>query len=280
MIDPPATRSSLAADIGALRTRSPRIIVGFIGTGQPETPTPSRPRVLPGWWVDVTLVAALVALTGALATGHLLGVDNWVADWALAHQWSPLYWFCRVLDYLGQGGQVLMPISGILAAVLAWRTHSVRPVLPIIAGFILTYLTIGPIKIWSHRATPRFHGKDHAVFFNPHPPIDTAMQSYPSGHMGNSVVWYGVIALLLTALLHRRLTRWETFLVRVLPALILFVSMCYTGFHWVTDSVAGVLLGLFLIRLMARIPWDSVKLPALRGWGGPAGLSPSDRSPG
>jgi membrane-associated phospholipid phosphatase len=87
------------------------------------------------------------------------------------------------------------------------------------------------------------------------------------------VVWYGVIALLLTTLLGRALTKWEAFLIRVLPALILFVSMCYTGFHWVTDSLAGVLLGLFLIRLMARIPWDTVRLPSLRGWTGPSGLS-------
>jgi hypothetical protein len=220
----------------------------------------------------VTLVAGFVALTVALINGHLLGVDNGVADWAKAHQWPPLYWTCRVLDYLGQGGQVLMPVSGILAAALAWRTRSVRPVLPLIAGFLLTYLTIGPIKIWTRRATPRFPGRDHAMMFNLRA-SGAAAQSYPSGHMGNSVVWYGVIALLAVALLGRPLTGWETFLIRFLPALILFAAMCYTGFHWVTDSIGGVLIGLFLLRLMARIPWDTAPLPALRGWNRPAGLT-------
>ena len=78
--------------------------------------------------------------------------------------------------------------------------------------------------------------------------------SYPSGHMGNSMVWYAVIALLVAALLGRPLSRWEWIAVRVVPVTILFCTTVYTGFHWVTDSVAGALLGLFLARLIERIP--------------------------
>jgi membrane-associated phospholipid phosphatase len=98
--------------------------------------------------------------------------------------------------------------------------------------------------------------------------------SYPSGHMGNSLVWYGVIALLTAALIKRPLTAREAFLIRFLPVMILFCTTVYTGFHWLTDSIAGVLLGLFLTRLMARIPWEALPLPSLRGWNRPAGLTP------
>jgi hypothetical protein len=242
------------------------------GTGSPGR-TGGRGRSSPGWWFDLLLTAGFVVLTVALIRGHLLGLDNWVADWAKRHQSAPIYWIARVLDYLGQGGQVLMPASGLLAAVLGWRNRSVRPVLPLVVAFVLTYLTIGPIKIWTRRATPRFPGRDHAVMFNLRA-SGTAAQSYPSGHMANSIVWYGVIALLVTALLGRPLTGWETFLIRMLPPLILFCTMCYTGFHWVTDSIAGVLLGLVLIRVMARIRWDTVPLPSLHGWNRAAGLAP------
>ena len=243
-----------------------------------ETIAPARLRPRQGWWVDLALVAGFVALTIALINGHLLKVDDWVADWALGHRSMPIYWICRVFNYLGQGGQVLMPVAGILAAALVWRTRSVRPVLPLLVAFVLTYVTIGPIKIWSRRGTPGFPGVDHAMMFNPHA-SGPRVESYPSGHMGNSVVWYGVIALLAVALLGRPLTGRETFLIRVLPAVILFCTMCYTGFHWVTDSVAGVLLGLFLIRLMARIAWDRVPLPSLGGWNRPAGLTPGREPP-
>ena len=83
-----------------------------------------------------------------------------MADWADAHRPAPLYWTARVLNYLGQGGQVLMPVAILLAGLLAWRTRSVRPLIVFAAAFVLTYVTIGPLKIWLHRAAPRFAGPD------------------------------------------------------------------------------------------------------------------------
>lgn len=225
-----------------------------------------------GWWVDAVLIAAFVALTVALIDGHLLGLDQRVADWAFGHQPRVIYWTARVFNLLGQGGQFLIPVSLILAALVVRRTRSVRPLLPPIAAFVLAYLTIGPLKIWARRAAPAFDGPEKTIMFNPHAAGAKAV-SYPSGHMANSLVWYAAMAVLIAALLRRPLTRWESFAVRYLPAVILFCTTVYTGFHWLTDSVAGLLLGLVLARLMARIPWDSVPLPPLRGWSRPAGLS-------
>ena len=225
-----------------------------------------RSRPFLGWWLDIVLVAAFVGLTVALANGHLLTLDQRVADWALAHQPAPVYWTARVFNYLGQGGQLLMPVALILTGVLAYRTRSWRVVLPFAAAFVLTYVTIGPLKIWADRAAPRFDGPAKAVMFNPYASGAEAM-SYPSGHMGNSLVWYAVIALLLALLLRRQLRRWEWFAVRVLPVLILLLTTVYTGFHWLTDSIAGVLLGLLLARLIERVPWPRViprRRPAAR----------------
>jgi len=214
-------------------------------------PPPARTRPLLGWWFDLVLVAGFAALTWALAEGHLLTLDQRVADWALTHQPAPVYWTARVLNYLGQGGQVLMPVALILTGVLAYRTRSWRAVLPFVAAFVLTYITIGPLKIWADRAAPRFDGPLAVEMFNPYASGAKAM-SYPSGHMGNSVVWYAVIAMLISALLSRPLSRREAFAARVLPVMILFCTTVYTGFHWLTDSIAGVLLGLVLARLISR----------------------------
>jgi membrane-associated phospholipid phosphatase len=236
-----------------------------------QTIVRSRIRPREGWWVDLTLIAAFVALTVALIDGHLLTLDQRVAHWAFDHQPAPVYWTARVLNYLGQGGQVLTPVALLLTGVLAWRTRSLRAILPFVAAFVLTYVTIGPLKIWADRAAPRFDGPDKTVMFNPHATGAAAM-SYPSGHMGNALVWYGVIALLLAALLRRPLTRGQEAAIRVLPVVIVFCTTVYTGFHWLTDSVAGLLLGLVLARLLARVRWDGIPLPAVRGWQRPAGL--------
>lgn len=231
-------------------------------------------RPLLGWWLDLALLAGFVALTAALIGGHLLAFDQWVADWSLAHQPAPAYWAARVLNYLGQGGQVLTPLALILTGILIYRTRSVRAVFPFVAAFVLTYVTIGPLKIWADRAAPAFTGPDKTIMFNPYASGAKAM-SYPSGHLGNSLVWYAVIALLIAALLRRPLRTGEMVGLRVLPVVIVFGTTIYTGFHWVTDSVAGVLIGLVLARLIERIPWDSIPLPRLRGWERPADLSPA-----
>jgi membrane-associated phospholipid phosphatase len=228
---------------------------------------PVRPR---GWWADLALLAAFAALTAALASGHLLALDVRVAGWVDGHRPPPLYRAARALNYLGQGGLVLTPVSVVLAALVAWRRRSVRPALVVVAAFLLTSVTIGPLKIWLDRAAPHFAGPDRAVLFNPHASGGAAL-SYPSGHVANALVWYGVIALLVSALL-RATNRpppgpRAAAALRVLPPLAVFCSTTYLGFHWLSDSVAGLLLGLVLTRLLARVRWDAVPLPDLpAGW--------------
>jgi membrane-associated phospholipid phosphatase len=234
---------------------------------------PVRPR---GWWFDLALLAGFIALTVALDRGHLLSLDERVADWAGGHRPTPLYVVLRVLNYLGQGGQVLMPIALLLAALVAWRRRSVRPVLVFAGVFVLTYVTIGPLKIWLDRAAPAFDGPDRLVLFNPYASGTEAM-SYPSGHVANALAWYGVIAVLLNALLRSlerpQLSPRAYALLRVLPPAIVFCTTTWLAFHWITDSVAGLLLGLILTRLLTRVPWDSIPLPRLpRGVERPAGL--------
>ncbi|SCL14378.1 PAP2 superfamily protein [Micromonospora rhizosphaerae] len=225
---------------------------------------PVRPA---GWWYDGLLLAALVGLTVALATGHFLGLDRAVADWADAHRPAAAYWVARVLNYLGQGTPLTLLAAG-LGVLVGVRSRSIRPVLPPVAAFVLTVLTIGPLKLWSDRAAPTASIKppylpeaDTVQIFHTDGPYGV---SYPSGHVANSIVWYGILALLLPALLrtlHRPVPDHLITAVRVLPPVIVFCTTTYLGWHWLTDSIAGLLLGLLLDRLLHRVPWDEVPLP-------------------
>jgi membrane-associated phospholipid phosphatase len=228
-----------------------------------------RSRTSLGWWFDLGMLVAFAALTVALAQGHLLALDQHLANWVDAHHPAVLYWPARVLNYLGQGGQVLMPIAIVLAGILTFRRRSIRPLLVFVAAFVLTYITIGPLKIWLQRAAPHFTGPDKTELFNPAATGALGM-SYPSGHVANALVWYGVIAVLLGALI--TLPPRAYLALRVLPPAIVFCTTTYLAFHWITDSVAGLFLGLILTHLMARVRWDALPLPRLGGWGQPAGL--------
>ncbi|MGW4501377.1 phosphatase PAP2 family protein [Micromonospora sp. NPDC004336] len=234
---------------------------------------PVRPA---GWWFDALLLAGFAALTLALARGRLHDLDLAVSDWAYAHDPAPLYWTARVFNLLGQGGWLLMPVSGALALAVGWRRHSVRPLLLVAGAFVLTYLTIGPLKLWTDRAAPSATVKEpflppgEAVEIFNRLPAGAYSMSYPSGHVANAIVWYGVIAVLLTALTAGRLPPVAYRLVRFAPPAILLVTTTYLNFHWLTDGLAALLLGVVLDRVLHRVPWDDLPLPGVpRDWNRP-----------
>jgi len=240
-----------------------------------ETTTVRRPlRLRPvrpaGWWFDGLLLAAVVALTAALSADQLLGIDLEVREWVNANRPEPARWVAMVLNFLGQGGWVLMPLTFGLGAVVALRTRSIRPLLVGVGAFALTSFVIGPLKVWTGRPAPssELPPEQSVRLFAPLPPDEWAL-SYPSGHVGNAIVWYGAVAILFAALL-RTLGRPDApaglyRAIRIVPPAIVFCTTIYLGWHWITDSVAGLLLGLFLGRLLARVPWDDLPLPALPG---------------
>lgn len=235
-----------------------------------------------GWWCDGLLLAALVGLTVALAAGHLFGLDRAVADWSETHRPTAARWAAMVLNLLGQGTPLTLLAAG-LGVLLAVRLRSVRPVLPPVAAFLLTYLTIGPLKVWTARPAPSASVKEPFLppeqtlpLFQHDLPVRFA-QSYPSGHVANAIVWYGVLALLLAPLLRtfgRHVPPRLVAVVRLVPPLVVFCTTVYLGWHWLTDSVAGLLLGLLLDRLLRRVPWNDVPLPRfLARSGRPVGWS-------
>jgi membrane-associated phospholipid phosphatase len=204
------------------------------------------------WWVDAGLAAGFAVLTLALAEGVFLGLDLDVDHWSRTHRPVGLYWLARAGNYLGQGTWLAVISLGI-AIVLGWRRRSVRLLLPVLAAELISGLAVLAFKGTLHRAPP--NNQNHV----PHPErlfSDPASQSYPSGHLVVAIVWYGVLAMLLTGILP---AAWQRAL-RVVPPVVLFVTTVYLSFHWLTDSVAGLLLGLLLYRLLFRVPWDTMPL--------------------
>jgi hypothetical protein len=225
-----------------------------------------------GWWIDGLLLAAFAALTWALAAGWFLGTDLAVAD-ALAGAPAAVAQLAVVLNFLGQGGKLLLPLAVLLAVLAARRTRSARPFLVVVGAFVLTYVTVGPIKVWTARAAPKSPLTSRAELFNDDIPAGQYALGYPSGHVVNSIVWYGVAAVLL-AVVVVNLPRWVPIALLYAPPAILFVTTTVTRYHWISDSVAGLLLGIVLHRLLARIPWDAIPLPGFMGaWSRPAGLT-------
>jgi membrane-associated phospholipid phosphatase len=240
-------------------------------------------RVRPaGWWFDALLVIGFLLLTGALWRGWLLDLDTGVRNWSDGHRPTVLYWAARAGNLFGQGTPLTLICLGI-AVLRGWKRpwlgldsragdprpadgdalpRGLRrwwPVLLVLAAFVLTFFTVGPLKVLTDRAGPH---ADRDI-----PPVAEPERfgsgglEYPSGHLANAIVWYGVLVLLLSPwlpLLWRRL-------LRIGPPAVLAVTTVYLSFHWFTDTVAGIALGLFLDRLLHRVPWDQLRLPRRSG---------------
>ena len=193
------------------------------------------------------LLAGLVALTAALAAGHLLGPDLAVRDWVLAHRFGPLWWLARSLNHLGSAN-LLAAGCLVVAVPAAVRDRTWRPLLAVVAAYALSYLVVGPLKLLFDRAAPRSPLADAVDLFG-----DPGGLSYPSGHVVNAVIWYGVLALLLDAWSRGRLPGPVHRALRVVPPVLVSATVTYLAFHWVTDVLAGLALGLLLDRLLTRL---------------------------
>jgi membrane-associated phospholipid phosphatase len=219
------------------------------------------------WWPETLLLGGFVVLTLALANGLMLDLDVAVRDWSDAHRPRVPYLAARGLNFVGSANLVAPIVLGI-SAVVAVRVRSIRPLLPLIAGFVIAYVLIVPLKMLADRAAPHSPVADPVQIFH-HPPG----WSYPSGHVANTVYLFGILAVLVNALLRgfgwnemRPATRR---ILRIAPPAIVIVTTTYLGFHWLTDAVAGLLLGLLLDRVLWRLPWSDLPLgrrPLDRGW--------------
>jgi membrane-associated phospholipid phosphatase len=194
------------------------------------------------WVPEVALLAGFVGLTLALRAGWLLGIDVAVAHWMDAHRPVPLFWAARLVNYLG-AGYLLVPVTVLVAGVLGWRTRSVRPLVLVGIVFAVSYPILRLLKAAAGRPAP------HAPLAHPER-FGLGGESYPSGHLVNAIIWYSVLAVLLAGWL----TPVRRRLLVVGPPAVLTVTTVYLGYHWLTDTVAGILLGIPLARQLRWFP--------------------------
>jgi membrane-associated phospholipid phosphatase len=87
----------------------------------------------------------------------------------------------------------------------------------------------------------------------PHPILQLATYSFPSGHTASATVLYGFLAILMCSFIQK----WTSQVLIWSAAVALIVgvafSRIYLGVHYVTDVTAGFILGLAWLSLSARL---------------------------
>jgi len=183
----------------------------------------------PGWvlvgLVCLTLGTALIAVA-AITPSSVQPADNQWLGWMLDARVSPGVVVAKVLDVVG-GGVVMWTVLLAVAAGLAiWRRWRALAVFGLAELF--AQLCIGPVKALVDR--PRPDGSLVAV----------TGQSMPSGHALTAAVTAVALALILT---HPGRSRLLALAAAAAWSVLVALSRTYLSAHWLTDVLAGLLVG-------------------------------------
>lgn len=183
--------------------------------------------------------------------GLLVRIDHLGHDLGLAKQTPWLTPIALGADHIGQRE----PIAGVLlgaATTLARFRRTARPLLLSFAALLAVNFIVGALKLGYGRQKP--HTGDTS-------PLEGGMM-FPSGHTANVVLTWGLLAYLLIVYGGARRKQGAVVTVVVLSLLMGMVSL-FLDTHWVTDIVAGWLIGAILLQLLILI--DTVWPPVTDG---------------
>lgn len=188
-------------------------------------------------WYSAALLAALLLVFVAVGRHPPDAAPRttlrFLGEWDLAAYRAmdgvrnpPLTLLARVLSVLGSG-VVTIPLRGAVALWLAlrtrWRAFAVWAV-----TWAMAELVLAAAKAFFHRGRPSG------------PLVATVGASFPSGHaVAGAATAVALVLVLMPAGPARR--RWEW--VAVGFAFVMALSRVYLHAHWLSDVVAGVLLG-------------------------------------
>jgi undecaprenyl-diphosphatase len=139
---------------------------------------------------------------------------------------SPATAISEALSLLGSAA-INWPLRIAALLLLAWRRHWLR-----LGAFALAVLSselfIGPVKAATDRPRP------------PGSLIETSAASFPSGHaIATAVTAVGLVLVLAQP----GRTRWRWEVNAVVLTSVMALSRVYLRAHWLSDTVAGALIG-------------------------------------
>ncbi len=185
------------------------------------------------WMVLTGLTLFAILAWQVQSLGVLTELDLRVTAWLRAHlsPWltGPMLLLTDIHNTVG-----ILSMSVLVALMLgrrkAWRA----------LGFLV--FTIGGgmlvnvgLKLIFERARP--------VFEDPLVSLDT--YSFPSGHAASSTLFYGALIVLFV----QQRMRWPTWIIGALMVALVCLSRVYLGAHYLSDVLAGVMVGFVWINI-------------------------------
>ncbi|MEI4272656.1 phosphatase PAP2 family protein [Klenkia sp. LSe6-5] len=217
-----------------------------MSTPRAEAPARRAPAVIgpgrPAWWaVGLGVLVTVLVTVDLLGRGALermdLRVSEVVSDWGLRD--SAAYWPVWVLTQAGGRVTILVVLAG-LVGWIAVRRRSLLPLVRVLVALVLLTAVVYGFKYGTGRTAPAYPGS----FFH----RDGA--SYPSGHVANAVLMWGVARWQAVDFALPAAAQRAFWLLAVVGPGVTGVAMVALNFHWVTDALVGAAVGMVLLGVV------------------------------
>jgi membrane-associated phospholipid phosphatase len=181
-------------------------------------------------------VGFLYVLVDIFVEGPLTQLDIKVNDWNGQKAMPSLDSAAWAYDKMGQRS-VLVPILLLVAGYFARKHRTWRPVVLAAMSFLVLNVVVGAMKILIGRSQTETGD----------PSVLQGDIIFPSGHSSNMVLTGGVIVYLMLRYGKNPPVRLFAAVWSALTVLTILTSL-YIGSHWLTDLVAGALVGGLLLQ--------------------------------
>lgn len=197
---------------------------------------PNRRHLTGSPWLALACALAFALLTTALLANPLLGAfDDYVRAAVRSLYDDAFVHACVFITAFGDT-TTLIAVTGVSAAWL-WVGGRRQTMLGLLISALGSQLAVYVLKYAIDRGRPAFETFAHA-----------ATPSFPSAHATGAVAVYGFVVYALAARLTGRLRFeclfWGGFCIALLAA-----SRVIIGVHYLSDVIAGLLVGLFWLLI-------------------------------
>lgn len=205
----------------------------------------------------ILLAGYLLLTLGVIYRSPILTLDGAVYHLRLRQHWPGAFgWIDRYVMLGQRAPSTALALPWI--AWRAWRERSPRPVVMLATALVVLNLSVGVVKVATARLGPLRTAHVHAVFVQ-------GGNIFPSGHVSNAVVLYGLLAWITVKY------RKTAIAAAVFISLTVGLSTIYLNTHWLSDVVGGWAAGgLVLLALPWLMPtaerWCEAVLRPVRPW--------------
>lgn len=174
------------------------------------------------------------------------GLDETVAGWFGSRQ---VPWLVAAMEIVRLLGSQLPLVLTPVVSIIVWRRRSARDGGILLGTVAATLVFSVAVKLMTARPRPGF------IFATT---AGEGYGSFPSSSVAIAVVFWGVSLVVLGRGTSRRVYR-AALVAGALAIALVGVSRLYVGEHWLSDVVAGYLLGLVMLAIGVQLRFPGTR---------------------